>query len=67
MYKGKKYVIYSDSLIHPPFVVMTYINDGSNKTKEFIINFDYSECIKIGKGANPDLKLNQKLVSSEHC
>ena len=58
VHKGKKYVIYSDSLIHPPFVVMTYANDGTNKVKEFIINFDYSQSINIGKGVNCDMKLN---------
>ena len=51
-------MIYSDSLIHPPFVVMTYTNEGSNKVKEFIINFDYSQSINIGKGVNCDMKLN---------
>ncbi len=34
VHKGKKYVFYSESYIHPPFVVLSYKTDSStNKVK----------------------------------
>ena len=72
LYRGKKFVIYSDTLIHPPFVVLAYTNEPSNNTniakvREYIINFDYSQTIRIGKSTHADLKLNERLISNDHC
>ena len=66
-HRGKKYTIYSDSLIHPPFVIMAYHCPSSTKVREFIINFDYSSSILIGKGPNNNIQLPEQMISNEHC
>ena len=56
-HKGKKYVLYSESIVHPPFVVLSYKNDQTTKVQEYIINFDYTKVVKIGKHSDNDIRL----------
>jgi hypothetical protein len=63
IHKGKRYPVYSESFLHPPYVVMAHRNDSSNQVKEFIINFDHQSTITVGKGKSCDLPLKERLIS----
>jgi len=58
-HKGKKYTLYSESLIHPPFIVLSYRNDSNTKVQEYIINFDYTQAVRIGRNSNSDIQLKE--------
>lgn len=67
LHGGKRYAVYSESFLHPPYVVMAYRNEASNQVKEFIINFDHQKSITLGKNKDCDLPLSEKLISGQHC
>lgn len=57
LHRGKRYPVYSESLLHPPYVVMAYRNDSSNQVREFIINFDHHTAVTVGRNKDCDLPL----------
>ena len=65
--KGKKYVLYSESLVHPPFIVMAYRDESSSKVREYIINFDYMQTLTLGRNSSCDIKLKDSSIAKEHC
>ena len=46
---------------------MAYKNDKATKVREFIINFDHSKSITLGKNKDCDLPLQEKFISGQHC
>jgi hypothetical protein len=67
LHKGKRYAVYSESLLHPPYVVMAYRNDSSNQVREFIINFDHHAALTLGRNKDCDLPLPERFISGQHC
>ena len=66
-HKGKKYTLFSESIVHPPFIVLSYKNESTTKVQEYIVNFDYTPIVKIGKNSTNDIRLREDTISGEHC
>lgn len=65
-HKGKRYVVYGESLLHPPYVVMAHRSD-STQVREYIINFDHKSSVSVGKSKDCDLTLADRFISAMHC
>jgi hypothetical protein len=66
VHAGRRYAVYSESLLHPPYVVMAY-RSSDNLVREFIINFDHQDSLTLGRNKDCDLPLQGKLISGQHC
>lgn len=58
-------MVYSETFMHPPYVVLAYRNE-SNKVKEFVINFYNRREVNLGRG-RCDVILPERLIAMEHC